>query len=89
MKPGVPATLAKVSKKKNGQVVLVPYPTWTLQEEGNCEALQSVVDIFLDAQDILWALDTGVVNSHKNPVRKCSPKVMAIDVNTGKVRYSY
>lgn len=83
----MPATLAKVSlKNKNGcQSVLVPYPCWSLQEEGNCAALQSVVDIFLDPQDILWALDTGVVNSLEEPVRRCAPKVVAINLKTGKV----
>ncbi|XP_001603573.1 major royal jelly protein 1 [Nasonia vitripennis] len=83
---GVPATLAKVSMKgKNCQASLSPFPCWTFQEEGNCAALQSVVDIFLDPQGILWALDTGIVNSLEEPVRKCPPKVVAINVKSGKV----
>lgn len=85
-KPGVPATLAKVSlKDKNCQASLLPFPCWSLQEEGTCSALQNVVDIYLDPQDVLWALDTGVVNSLEQPERKCSPKVVALNVKTGKV----
>lgn len=86
LKSGVPFTLGKVSMKK-GQCVtsIVPFPCWSLQEEGNCDALQSVVDIFLDGNDLLWALDTGIVNTMEQPVRRCGPKVVAINVKTGKV----
>ncbi|KAL0104720.1 hypothetical protein PUN28_016389 [Cardiocondyla obscurior] len=85
-KPGVPVTLAKVSlKDKNCEASLLPFPCWSLQEEGTCSALQSVVDIFLDPQEILWVLDTGIVNSLDQPERKCSPKVVALNVKTGKV----
>ncbi|XP_011639975.1 major royal jelly protein 1 [Pogonomyrmex barbatus] len=85
-KPGVPATLARVSlKDKNCQASLVAFPCWSLQEEGTCTAFQNVVDIYLDPQDILWVLDTGVVNSLEEAQRKCPPKVVALDVKTGKV----
>lgn len=86
-KPGVPATLAKVSlKDKNCQATLLPFPCWSVQEEGTCSALQNVVDLYLDPQDVLWVLDTGVVNSLEHPERKCSPKVVALNIKTGKVR---
>ncbi|XP_011494305.1 PREDICTED: protein yellow [Ceratosolen solmsi marchali] len=85
-RPGVPATLAKISLKGNHyQWSISPFPSWTFQEEGNCAALQSVVDLFLDPQGILWVLDTGIVNSLENPIRKCPPKVLAINARTGKV----
>lgn len=50
---GVPFSLGVVSLKK-GQcsTSIRPYPSWELQEEGNCNALQNVVDIFLDNQVI-------------------------------------
>ena len=86
MKQGVPATLAKVSLKAKGcQASLTPFPCWTLQEEGVCNALQNVVDIFLDPNDILWVLDTGIVNVIDEPTRRCPPKVVAINVRSGKV----
>lgn len=84
-KQGVPFTLSKFSLKSKGcQAVLEPYPCWSMQEEGNPEALQSVVDIFLDRSDLLWALDVGIVNTLEQPVRRSSPKVVAINVKTGQ-----
>lgn len=85
-KSGVPATLAKTNFKK-GQcsAVLKPFPCWASQEEGNCQSLQSVVDIVVDKNDIVWALDVGVVNTLESPVRKCPPKVVAMSAKTGKV----
>ena len=82
----MPATLAKVSLKPKGcQATLNPFPNWNLQEEGDCTALQNIVDVFLDPEDILWVLDTGIVNSLDEPIRRCPPKVVAINVRTGKV----
>lgn len=85
-KSGVPATLAKTTLKRGAcHAVLVPFPCWKMQEEGNCKALQSVVDIVLDANDVLWVLDTGIVNSMETPIRKCPPKVIAFNARNGKV----
>lgn len=86
LKTGVPFTLGKISMKR-GQCVtsVAPYPCWSLQEEGNCQALQSAVDIFLDPNDILWVLDVGLVNTLEQPVRRCPPKVVGINVKTGRV----
>ncbi|XP_031366637.1 protein yellow-like [Apis dorsata] len=85
-KAGIPATLAKLSKEaQNCEATLIPYPCWSLQEEGTCTALQNVVDLYLDPQNILWILDTGVVDTLDEPVRKCPAKVLAIDVNTEKL----
>lgn len=85
-KSGVPATLAKTSFKKGTcQAILSPFPCWSMQEEGNCQSLQSVVDIVADRNNILWALDVGIVNTLETPIRKCAPKVVAISTKTGKV----
>jgi hypothetical protein len=85
-KAGVPFTLGKMSlKSKNCNPTITPFPCWNLQEEGNCQALQSAVDIFLDAQDILWVLDVGIVNTLEQPIRRCPPKIVALSVKTGKV----
>ncbi|XP_026472105.1 major royal jelly protein 2-like [Ctenocephalides felis] len=86
-KPGVPFTLGKMSLAKASKCIatLAPFPCWSMQEEGNCEALQSVVDIFLDPMDILWVLDVGIVNTLEQPVRRCPPKVVAVNMKTGKV----
>jgi hypothetical protein len=85
-RPGVPITLAKTSlKDKNFQSTFSAFPCWSFQEEGNCQALQSVVDLFLDEQNILWVLDVGIVNTLEQPIRRCPPKIMALCVKTGKV----
>lgn len=39
----------------------------------------------LNLQNILWALDTGIVNNLVQPIKRCTPKVVAIDVVTGKI----
>lgn len=83
-KHGVPFTLAKFSLKSKGcRATLVPFPCWSMQEEGNCEALQNVVDIALDPVDHLWALDIGLVNTLEQPVRRCAPKIVGINLKTG------
>lgn len=85
-KHGVPFTLAKFSLKSKGcKATLVPYPCWSLQEEGNCEALQNVVDLVIDPSDTLWVLDTGIVNTLEQPVLRCKPKIVGIDLKTGLV----
>lgn len=50
-KNGIPITLGRINLKKgNCLASIAPFPCWELQEEGNCQALQSVVDIFHDDQ---------------------------------------
>ncbi|XP_015173885.1 PREDICTED: major royal jelly protein 1-like [Polistes dominula] len=85
-KPGVPFTLGVVSLRSNTcKPMILPFPCWAIQEEGNCEALQSAIDIVLDIQDILWVLDTGIANTMTQPVRRCPAKVVGINIKTGKV----
>ncbi|XP_072753567.1 dopaminechrome tautomerase [Anoplolepis gracilipes] len=85
-KSGVPFTLGVVSlKTKDCTPKVTPFPCWAIQEEGNCQALQSVVDLTLDIQEILWVLDVGIVNTLEQPIRRCPPKVVGINVKSGKV----
>ncbi|KAG5883607.1 hypothetical protein JTB14_025181 [Gonioctena quinquepunctata] len=84
-KPGVPVTLARIGlKQKGNEALLEPFPSWASQEEGDCNALQSVVDIYLDENNILWVLDSGVINSLEQPLRISPPKVVGFNVLTGK-----
>lgn len=85
-KSGVPITLGRVTLKKGFcHSPIAPFPSWSLQEEGNCQALQSVIDIFLDSQEILWVLDSGVVQTLEQPIKRCPPKVVGINMKIGKV----
>lgn len=49
LKRGVPFSLAKITLKK-GECVppIEPYPCWSIQEEGNCQAIQTCVDLVHD-----------------------------------------
>lgn len=85
-KSGVPITLGRVALKKGScQAAVAPFPCWSLQEEGNCQALQSVVDVFVDSQEIVWTLDVGVVHTLEQPIRRCAPKVVGISAKSGQV----
>lgn len=85
-KSGNPATLVKTNLKEGScHTTLVPFPCWSMQEEGNCQAFQSVVDLYIDNNNILWVLDVGIVQTLENPVRRCPPKVVAISLKSKKV----
>ncbi|XP_017475039.1 PREDICTED: major royal jelly protein 1 [Rhagoletis zephyria] len=85
-KHGVPATLAKTTLKSGAcQTTLAPFPCWDMQDDSTCKGFQSVVDLVVDQNEVLWVLDTGIVNTLETPERKCAPKVVALSVKTGKV----
>lgn len=85
-KSGVPATLVRTNLAASSCArTLTPFPCWSAQEEGSCLALQSVVDIFIDVHEIVWALDIGIVNTLETPIRKCPPKIVAMSATTNKV----
>lgn len=86
-KPGVPFTVGRICLKSVDKCnpLISPFSCWAIHEEGNPDAIQNAVDIYLDAQDILWVLDAGVVNTLEQPIRRGPPKVWAFDVKSGKV----
>lgn len=84
--PGVAATLARTPLLTSDfQAVFQPFPSWEAQTEGDCDALQSVVDLYLDRKEVLWALDSGVTGTLDRPLRRCAPKAVGYDPVTGKV----
>ncbi|XP_075231802.1 dopaminechrome tautomerase-like [Lycorma delicatula] len=86
-KQGVPFTVGRICLKTFNKCnpIVSPFSCFPIHEEGNPDAIQNAVDIFLDAQDILWVLDVGVVNTLEQPVRRGPPRVWAFDVKTGKL----
>lgn len=65
-KQGVPFTLGKVNLKKGECLAkIAPYPCWAIQEEGNCQALQSVVDAAVDQNVSAIKLDMSLTHAHK------------------------
>ncbi|XP_067647664.1 major royal jelly protein 1 [Eurosta solidaginis] len=85
-KHGVPATLVKTTLEPGAcHTTLQPFPCWETQDDSTCKGFQSVVDLVVDQNDVLWVLDTGIVNTLETPERKCGAKVVALSVKTGKV----
>jgi len=67
---------------------MMPYPCLSVQEQGKSGEVQNAVDLYLDAHEVLWVLDTGVVQTLDNdaePLRTGPPTVWAFDLNTRKV----
>lgn len=66
MLPGVPATLGwVVSPNENGRTdpEIEPFPSWELNEIGNCSALQFVQGIAVDTDGIMWVVDSGRIDT--------------------------
>lgn len=84
---GIPATLVRAKLKRGSCTpTFEPFPCWTMQEESKCSAIQSAVDVTLGASDILWVLDSGVINTlEKEPVQTCPPKVLAFNLRNGNL----
>jgi len=84
---GVPFTVSTVRLECEHRCwpVLVPYPCWALHDEGDPNAIQNAVDVYLDPTGVLWVLDSGLVNTMEQPVRRTQPRIFAIDVKTDKV----
>lgn len=45
----------------------------------------SPLSLSLRLQGLLWALDVGIVNTLEQPIRRCSPKIVAINTANNKV----
>jgi hypothetical protein len=97
MLPGVPATLGwLVAPDNNGRTdpEIEPYPTWTMNQVGNCSALQFVQGITIDALGVLWAVDSGRIETllPGNNQIICNPKLMLFDLKrngTLLLRYDF
>lgn len=66
MQPGVPATLGWViAPNNNGRTdpEIEPYPSWEMNEIGNCSALQFVQGIAIDSDGIMWVVDSGRIDT--------------------------
>lgn len=84
-KTGVPMTLGYTCKFGGCGASFEPYPCWSYQDEGNCDALQSVSDFKIDQNGLIWVLDTGIIYSMDNPTRTCGPKIVVFNASTKKV----
>jgi len=91
LRSGVPATVATTclfTADACSEAVMTPYPCLSVQEQGKSDEVQNAVDLYLDAQEVLWVLDTGVVQTldkDAETLRTGPPTVWAFDLNTRKV----
>ncbi|XP_026488249.2 protein yellow-like [Vanessa tameamea] len=87
MLDGVPATLAYIPAYQNDTTApkLKPFPSWSDNNIGNCDALQFVQNVEIDRNGIMWILDNGRVGTlTQNPSTKCPPSIVLIDLKSGE-----
>lgn len=66
MQPGVPATMGWIiSPADNGRTdpEIEPFPSWEMNEIGNCTALQFVQGVAVDTDGIMWVVDSGRIDT--------------------------
>ncbi|KAF9815372.1 hypothetical protein SFRURICE_011524 [Spodoptera frugiperda] len=86
MLDGVPATLATIPVAPTDTAPkLRPFPSWSQNAVGDCNALQFVQNIEIDKNGLMWILDNGRVGTlTQNPDAKCPPSLVLIDLKSGK-----
>ena len=86
---GVPATLVSLpydpAMKYPVEKPLQPYPSWEMNELGNCEVIQYVQSMEIDPYGRMWVVDVGRVNIFETPDNKCHPKLVLIELKTGTI----
>ncbi|XP_062506522.1 protein yellow-like [Corticium candelabrum] len=91
-KHGVPSTLNKVVHTGH-RPLLQPFPSWEMQELGNCDSLQYVQSMEIDAKcGWMWIIDAGRVNLLESPdvtglrpLNLCPPKLVIYDLNRDEI----
>ena len=62
--------------------LLEPFPNLKANQVGLCaQALQNVAALEIDPFGLLWALDSGTSAIYSRPNKKCSAKLIQIDLN--------
>lgn len=79
-KEGVEATLCKSNRG-----TIQPFPSLSLQTVGNCIGIQNTKEIEIDHLGHLWVLDVGKVYDLEEPDYTCDPKLLILDINTGRM----
>lgn len=86
LKPGVPFSVGQISLNPNKWNPRIdPFPSWSLHDPSSCDSIVNAVDIYLDSRGILWILDVGIINTLAEPEKKCGPKVIGIDCESGNI----
>ncbi|XP_058117475.1 uncharacterized protein LOC131259884 [Anopheles coustani] len=85
MLPGVPATLGYIVRPENNgrtDPEIVPFPSWDMNERGNCSALQFVQGVAVDKHGIMWVVDSGRTETLTRGTDHvvCPPKILLLDL---------
>ncbi|CAH0563767.1 unnamed protein product [Brassicogethes aeneus] len=94
MRDGVPATLARIPSgfTRSTAPLLEPYPSWSMNMQGDCNALQNVQNIEIDPRGYLWIIDGGRVETlNPKPIIKCPPKLIIYNImnNIAMTTYTF
>lgn len=87
MKNGVPATLTRVSAMDTLDTapLLQPYPSWEMNTLNDCNALQNVQNIEIDAKGQIWIIDGGHTSTlFPQPIEHCPPKLVIYDIRSNR-----
>ncbi|ODM91781.1 Protein yellow [Orchesella cincta] len=98
--PGVPYTLNVIPYKKsyfdqifmrNNGPKLTPFPSYEMNQVGNCTALQLVQAMELDPYNRLWIVDVGRAEIFGDPPKNfCAAKLVILDLTNGnKIERAY
>ena len=86
---GVPATLASIPLPKMGNYhnpspKLEPFPSWEMQQVGNCSALQNVKNVEIDpTTGYMWVIDSGRIDTlSQRSENRCPPKIVVFDLSS-------
>ncbi|KAF4521191.1 hypothetical protein B566_EDAN010653 [Ephemera danica] len=93
--PGVPVTLAWLPSAgaTTASPKLHPFPSWEMQQAGNCSALQSVMSMEVDSIGRLWVVDAGRLNfrrAERPDYSRCPPKLVVFNLNdNNRIEFSF
>ena len=93
-KPGVPVTLSSIRYNNRFEIFGIlfgdespkfkPFPSYPMQEEGNCSALQLVQSMEVDEFGRLWIVDVGRTQLlGGEPRNLCPAKILVVDLTAG------
>ncbi|XP_069685307.1 protein yellow-like isoform X2 [Periplaneta americana] len=95
LRHGVPATLVSIplatpGTSRSASPPLEPFPSWEMQEVGNCTALQNVQNVEIHSDGYMWVVDSGRVNILSDePNNRCPPKLVIFDLSAGTSSTKY
>lgn len=93
-KEGIPVTLGTIPVKPVNEDIspkIQAYPSWEMQNLGDCKAFQLAQSIEIDPKGRMWIVDAGrTAVMTDNPKPRCPPRLVILDLeDNGKVIKSF